>query len=129
MLDANYDDYVEVNDPADPSDDDVFTGKTPPGVPETAANLELSWSGLRNFQVRANLRYVGRRFSDDANRFRIPAYAVVDAGVTYAITPNIGVDLRLYNLFDKDYALTTYANEQWILGRPQSVDVSLRASF
>ncbi len=113
VLDANID------------DDDT----TPPGVPESAANLELRWSGIKDFQVRADLRYVGRRFSDSDNLFRIPAYAVVDAGVTYAITPNIGVDLRLYNLFDRDYALTTYADEQWILGRPRSVDVSLRASF
>jgi len=107
------------------NDDDT----TPTGVPESAANLELRWSGIKNFQVRTNLRYVGRRYSDSDNRFRIPAYAIVDAGVTYAITPNIGLDLRLYNLFDKDYALTTYADEQWILGRPRSLDVSLRASF
>jgi iron complex outermembrane receptor protein len=107
-------------------DDD---GTTPPGVPETAANLELRWSGLARFQARANLRYVGRRFSDSAERFRVAGHAVVDAGVTYALTRNLGVDLRLYNLFDKDYALTTYSDEQWILGRPRSVDVSLRAAF
>ena len=118
VLDANYDDFIG------------FTGKTPPGVPESAANLELSWAGFdHKFQVRGNLRYVGRRFSDDDNRFRIPGYVVIDAGITYAITPHVGVDLRAYNLFDKDYALTTYNDEQWILGRPQSFEVALRASF
>jgi len=43
--------------------------------------------------------------------------------------PNVAVDLRLYNLLDKNYAVTTYSDEQWILGRPRSVDVSLRARF
>ncbi|MBO9575696.1 MAG: TonB-dependent receptor [Sphingobium sp.] len=117
VLDANYDDFAG------------FVGKTPPGVPETAANLEVSWNGLQNFGARANLRYVGRRFTDNANTFRVPSYIVVDATLTYAITKNVGVDLRVYNLFDKDYATATYNDEQWILGRPQSFDIALRASF
>jgi len=118
VLDARFDDFTG------------FVGNTPPAVPETTANLELSWSGLSDaFQARANLRYVGRRFSDNANRFRIPAYTVVDLSATYAITPNVGLDVRVYNLFDEDYALSTYSDEQWILGRPRSFDVSLRASF
>jgi iron complex outermembrane receptor protein len=49
--------------------------------------------------------------------------------VTYALTPHLAVDLRIYNLFDKAYAMTTYNDEQWMLGRPRSVDVSVRARF
>ncbi len=103
-------------------------GNTPSGVPETTANLELRWSSAR-FQARADLRYVGRRFSDNANKFRVPAYTVVDLSATYAVTPNIGIDVRVYNLFDKDYALGTYSDEQWILGRPRSFDISIRARY
>jgi iron complex outermembrane receptor protein len=117
LLDAKYDDYTG------------YTGNTPPGVPEEAANVGLSWTSKMGLQVRGDLRYVGRRFSDDANAFRIPAYAVVDLGATYALTRNLGVELRLYNVFDKAYAETFYNDEQWILGRPRSVDVSVRASF
>ena len=36
---------------------------------------------------------------------------------------------RVFNLFDSDYAEATYGDEQWILGRPRSFDVSVRASF
>lgn len=133
LLDANYDDYkILAPDPTDPTKNILvtdYTGKTPPGVPESAANLELRWSGIDRFEARANLRYVGRRFSDDGNRFRVPAYALVDLSSTYAITPHIGLDVRVYNLFDKDYALTTYSDEQWILGRPRSIDISVRANF
>jgi iron complex outermembrane receptor protein len=59
----------------------------------------------------------------------VPAYAVVDLSATYALTPNLGLDLRVFNLFGEDYAEATYGDEQWILGRPRSFDVSLRASF
>lgn len=104
-------------------------GNTPQGVPEKAANIELRWNGMERFEARANLRYVGRRYSDNRNLFRVPAYAVVDLSTTYALSKNIGLSLRLYNLFDKDYAATTYADEQWILGRPRSVDASVRVSF
>ena len=104
-------------------------GNTPAGVPESAANVEVRWNGLKRLEARAALRYVGRRFSDDANQFRVPAFAVADLSATYALTANVGLAVRLYNVFDKTYAVTTYSDEQWILGRPRSIDVSLRASF
>ncbi|MBA4760044.1 TonB-dependent receptor [Sphingosinicella sp.] len=117
VLDANFDEFAG------------FEDKTPAGVPQASANLELRWTDGGRFSTGANLRYVGHRFTDNANRFRVPAYAVVDLGASYAFTPNLAVDARVYNLFDKDYAFSTYGNEQWILGRPQSFDVSIRARF
>ncbi len=117
VLDANFDDF------------DGFEGKTPPSCPEASANLELRWSDAKRLFAGVNLRYVGRRYTDNANSFRVPAYTVVDGGASYAITPNVALDLRFYNLFDKDYAETTYGNEQWILGRPRSVDLAVRARF
>jgi iron complex outermembrane receptor protein len=117
ILNANFDDFTG------------FEDNTPPGVPEQAANLELSWTGMQGLQLRGDLRYVGRRFSDNANQFRVPAYTVVDLSATYALTQNLALDVRVFNLFDKDYALTTYSDQQWILGRPRSLDVSVRASF
>lgn len=117
VLDANFDDFAG------------FVGKTPPGVPETAANVELRWTDGGRFSTRANLRYVGRRFTDNANAFRVPAYTVFDLGASYALTPNLALDVRVYNLLDEDFAFSTYADEQWILGRPRSFDVAVRASF
>ena len=93
------------------------------------ANLWLRGDATRRLQARTGLRYVGRRFSDNANRFRIPGYAAIDATISYALTDRVAVDLRGYNLLDKAYAITTYGDEQWILGRPRSLDVALRAAF
>lgn len=117
ILNAKFDDFTG------------FTGNTPPGVPEQAANLELFWTGMQGLQLRGDLRYVGRRFSDNGDQFRVPAYTVVDLSGTYALTKNLALELRVFNLFDTAYAVTTYSDQQWILGRPRSFDVSIRASF
>ena len=121
VLDADFDDFI--------SGGTSYTGNTPPNVPEVAANLSLYWTPTDALRANASLRYVGRTFSDNANGYRVPGYAVVDAGLTYALTPNLAANLRVYNLFDKDYATTTYNDEQWILGRPRSIDVSVTAHF
>ena len=106
-----------------------FNGKTPPRIAEQAANLSLRWDASDRLQARAILRYVGPTYSDNANLFRVPGYAVVDGGMTYAVTTNIALEARVYNLFDKNYAVTSYADEQYILGRPRSFDVAVRARF
>jgi iron complex outermembrane receptor protein len=121
ILDAEYDDFINGGI--------SFTGNRPPNIPDTAANLALRWDAFARFQARGQLRYVGHTYSDDANAFRIPGYAVVDAGISYAMTSQIALELRGYNLLDKDYAMTSYNDEQWLLGRPRSVDVALRARF
>jgi iron complex outermembrane receptor protein len=121
ILDAEYGDFA--------SGSVDFSGNTPPGVPETAANVSLRWAAQDRLQLRGSVRYVGRRFSDNANALEIPSYVVVDASATYALTDNLALDLRVYNLFDKDYALDTYGSQQWVLGRPRAFDVALRTSF
>lgn len=117
ILDARYDEFN--------AGGTSYNGNTPPGVPETTANLWLRYDPAPRLRAMAGLRHVGRTFSDNANSVRVPAYAVVDMGASYAVTDNAALNLRIYNLFDKDYAVTTYNNDQWILGRPRSVDLSL----
>lgn len=122
VLDARYDNFI--------SGDTDFSGKTPGGVPETLANLWLTWDAFDRFQARAGLRYVGRIFFDESNQSELPSYTVVDAGLSYALSDQVAVDLRVYNLFDKAYATAyQYHDEQWFLGRPRSFDVALRARF
>ena len=121
VLNARFDDFM--------SGTANYAGNTPPEVPETMANLWLRWTATPAVQARAGLRYVGRRFSDNANDFRIPGYVTVDTTLSYAMTPRVAVDLHVYNLFDAAYAINSYGVQQWVLGRPRAVDVSLRAGF
>lgn len=121
VLDADYDAYI--------SGGENHGGNTPPDVPEMTANIWLTWQGPGGVRAQAGLRHVGKRYSDTANRFRLPAYTVIDAGLSCALTGNVAVDLRVYNLFDREYASSTYNDQQWLLGRPRSFDVALRARF
>src|SRR5690606_8776603 len=125
ILDAEFDDY-----PAPTAADPGFsyTGNTPPGVPEATANATLRYS-LGRFQARGTVRYVGRRFSDIQNQVEMPDYVVLDAGVTYAVSDNLALDFRVFNLLDEDYVIDNYGSQQWILGRPRSFEVGFRTSF
>jgi iron complex outermembrane receptor protein len=121
LLDAEYDRFLSGN--VD------YAGKTPPDVPEQAGNLWLTWEGHDSLRAQAGVRYVGRRYSNQANTFRVPGYTVVDAGLSYAFSDTMAVDVRGHNLFDEVYAISTYDNEQWVLGRPRAFEVVLRARF
>ena len=121
VLDARFDDFR--------SSGVDYTGRTPPNVPETLGNLWLRWDASAKVQARAGLRYVGPRFSDNGNVFRIPGYATVDGTLSYTLSPRLALDLRVYNLFDKAYAVTAYGDQQWLLGRPRALDMGIRAAF
>jgi iron complex outermembrane recepter protein len=119
LLDARFDDFLTNN--AD------LSGNTPPNVPERAGNLWLTWESRRGVRAQAGLRHVGARFVDSTNSARVPAYTVADGGLSFAITPALAADVRVYNLFDTRYVTSTYGAAQWLLGRPRSLDVALRA--
>ena len=121
LLDAQFDRFLSGNV--------NYAGNTPPDVPEQAGNLWLTWEGHESLRAQAGLRYVGRRYSNQGNTFRVPSYTVADAGVSYAFSNTMAVDVRGHNVFDERYAVSTYDNEQWVLGRPRSFEVVLRAKF
>ncbi|OJW57615.1 MAG: hypothetical protein BGO57_00320 [Sphingomonadales bacterium 63-6] len=121
VLDAKYDDF--------PSGAVDYTGMTPPEVPEVAANATLSWTPVERFSVNTSLRYVGKRYMDQANTLEMPDYLVVDLGASANLTDNVAVDVHVYNLFDKDYATASNYDTQWILGRPRAFEVALRFGF
>ncbi|WP_277980156.1 TonB-dependent receptor [Sphingomonas phyllosphaerae] len=119
VLDARFDNFLSGN--AD------LSGNTPPNVPERAGNLWLTWESRRGVRAQAGLRHVGARFVDLANSARVPAYTVADGSLSFAITPALAADVRVYNLFDIRYVTSTYGAAQWLLGRPRSLDLALRA--
>ena len=121
VLDAEYDDFLSGNID--------YTGNTPLGVPEVAANATLVWTPLPPVALRTSLRYVGRRFANDSNTLEIPGYLVVDIGASAQLRENLALDLRVLNLFDKDYALATNYTTNWVLGAPRSIEVALRTNF
>lgn len=105
-------------------------GNRPPNVPNQTANLFATWQADSKWRLQAGMRYVGERFANNANTIRLPSYAVMDAGLTYILSPKYSIDLRVYNALDKLYAESQYnTGAQWILGRPRSVEVTFNGRF
>jgi len=129
VLKAKFDDFAQVVSGAIVSRD----GNRPTNVPLQAANLWLTWSPQPAWQVRTGLRYVGDRFIDAANLWRMPSYTVVDAGVRRSLGRRTAVDVRLFNMFDEVYARGFWngnaAAQQWLLGAPRAAELSLTTSF
>ncbi len=106
-----------------------FSGNTPRNVPERTANLWVNWLASNRFSLGVGARYVGTRFSNDANTAQLPSYTVWDASAQWKINKSTKLTLRGKNLTDTaDYVLAPYGN-QWILGDGRSFDLSAAFSF
>lgn len=105
-------------------------GNKPPNVPERGGNVWLTWSFLQNWQARASLQYVGKRYADNANLLTMPGYYVLGAGLRWQPIPHVKLDLRIDNALNQTYALTSYnSGAQWFLGAPLAVTGVLGVSF
>jgi iron complex outermembrane recepter protein len=124
-LDARFDDFSE----GDELEIISYRGNTPTSVPERTANLWLTWSPLEQWRARGGVRYVGKRYLDNANELELPSYAVVDTAVDWAPKPSLLIGATLRNVTDKVYAVTAYGASQWILGQPRTFELQARYRF
>ncbi len=125
-LRARYEDFLEVVAGGVVS----RAGKTPTGVPQTTANAWLHWTLQPEWTASVGVRHVGRRQVDTANTRQLPSYTVTDGGLSWQAQPDLRLALQVFNLFDRDYALSTSNNgNQWLLGRPRGFEVSAYVRF
>ena len=127
VLKATFDDFREVVSGVAVS----RAGNTPTNVPRKAANLWLTWDPSRAWQARIGLRYVGDRFTDNANTVtaKLPAYTLIDAGVRWNVNDKHPLDLRVFNATDAVYATTASSATQWRLAAPRTVEISWTGRF
>jgi iron complex outermembrane receptor protein len=125
VLDARYDKFAREVD----SEVVSLSGNTPPSVPERTANVWVTWAWARQWQAQAGLRYVSKRYSDNANELEIPSYTVVDAGVDWAPLPELSIGVSVRNAADELYATSAYTTSQWILGQPRTFELHARYQF
>lgn len=123
---ARYDDFAEVVDATLVERD----GNRPVNVPRRTANLWLSKALGDALRAGVGARYVDARYADSANTAKIPGYTVVDANLSWQPLADVSLGLELNNLFDRQYATTASSDgEQWYLGAPRSLFVSLDYHF
>jgi iron complex outermembrane receptor protein len=126
LLKAEYDDFNELVGGVAVS----RSGNLPPNTPERLASVFATWRPASAWEVGGGARYVGRRFSNNANTLRIPSYVVADAFVGYRWQQRSVVTLRVRNLTDEQWVVAPYnAGAQWSLGDPRSYEVSAHFNF
>ena len=116
--DAKYDQLIEGGNLS-------RAGKRPTDVPETSANLWLSYQA-DGWRAAAGARNVGKRFIDNANTQALPVYTTLDATLGWNVNRNVLVQLNLRNLTDKLYASTSYSDSQYLLGDRRHAELTVQ---
>jgi len=108
-----------------------LAGYRPQFVPTKTANVLAHWTFMPGWDLRGAVRFVGDRFADNTDLYRLPAYTVLDIGLRWNATHNLNLDLRINNVTDRAYAISTYAGNgtQLILGEPRSVTGTMNLTF
>ncbi|SFQ14957.1 iron complex outermembrane recepter protein [Variovorax sp. OK605] len=126
LLRARYDDFSETVRGVAVS----RAGNVPTDVPRRLANVWVSWSFLPQWTLSSGLRYVGKRYADNANTLALPAYTTTDLALRWQVTPDTTLTLRGFNVFNKRYYTTAYyTNTQWFVGDGRRVELTAYHRF
>ncbi|GGI55239.1 TonB-dependent receptor [Oxalicibacterium solurbis] len=126
ILHAQFDDFTESVGGVATSRD----GNVPTNVPERLANVWLSWKFQPQWTASAGLRYVGKRYADNANTLKLPSYTTADMALRWDMASNTTLTLHGFNVFDKRYYTTAYYNStQWLVGADRRFELTLQHRF
>ena len=106
-----------------------YNGNVPVNVPQQVSNVWLTWDFAPNWSVYGGVQIVGAMYSDLANTQLRPGYNVVNGGIRWKPDDRTTVAFRVYNLFDKVYAVTSNGTGQWLLGMPRTAELSVNVKF
>lgn len=115
-----------------------YTGKTPTGVPEYQANLNLEWDvpAAPGLTLEGRLVHTGEQEVDAANTAQLDSWTRFDAGVRYAFEAGgrpLTARARIENVADEDQwtAVGGYdpTSGYLTLGAPRTLSLSISAEF
>jgi len=126
LLRARYDDFAESVGGVAVS----RNGNVPTDVPERVANVWVGWKFATDWTLSGGLRHVGKRYVDNANTLKLPAYTTADLALQWKTTADTTLTLRGFNVFDKHYFSTAYyTTTQWLVGEGRRVELTLNHRF
>ncbi|MBK5006158.1 TonB-dependent receptor [Pseudomonas sp. S60] len=105
------------------------SGNRPVNVPRRTANLWLSKGLGQQVQAGIGARFVDERYANNANTQSAPGYTVVDANIAWQVQPDVRLGLQLNNLFDRQYVVSAFSGEQWLMGTPRSLFATVDYRF
>ncbi len=122
-LDSKFDELLEAGGVS-------RAGRTPPGTPETIANLFAVYA-LQSLPVTitGTMRHEGRTFLDNANTVRVNGHTTLDASVGIRFSRG-DLTLRGRNLSNQLYAdSASPAVNQVVLAPPRTVDLTFTVRY
>lgn len=117
--------------------DATLEGKSPIGVPDFQANVNVEWDikAAPGLTVEGRMVHTGSQPANGANTVHLAAFTRFDAGVRYAFEAGgkaMTVRARVENLGNKDQwvAVGGYPNANYLtLGAPRTLRLSLTTDF
>ncbi|MGG4603679.1 TonB-dependent receptor [Paenalcaligenes sp. Me131] len=106
-----------------------MAGKRPVNVPNLVANLWVDYDFLPQWTASAAVRHVSRMYGDVANTYYVPAYTLLDLGVSYKLSSNLTLSGRVRNVTNETYAVGTNSISYYYAGAPRTYELTLRAAF
>ena len=109
---------------ADYSDNDVV------GLPSALVNIEVGTEmpGFRSLRLKAGVEHSAKYFADDANRVRVPSFAIFNLGAELRdpimIAGGVGIRgfVAVKNLTDKRYIGSAFLNPDLVGGAPAAFE-------
>lgn len=122
---------------AEVTKDPLYKGNRLQNVAKNVASLSLAYDagpllGGDGLRLGGGARYVGERGGDAADSFDLPSYTVVDAFVAYDTRlgeHDLGLQLNVKNLFDRQYYPSAVNQYYVAVGEPRLVQLSATLGF
>jgi iron complex outermembrane receptor protein len=122
FLRAKYDDFLQASGVN-------FAGNVPSTCRRTSPTSGRHGALRRTGRPMPACRSSARHMQTMRIRWRCRATQLVNAGLQWKPDVNTTVSLRVYNLFDKIYATSSYSDNQWMLGMPRTAQLAVNVKF
>jgi catecholate siderophore receptor len=100
-------------------------GKQVPLVPRRSVSLWNRWQLHPSLGLGLGILHQSRMFAAIDNTVTLPGFTRADAALFVRITPMLGAQLNVENLFDEQYYPTSHGNNNILPGAPRSVRFSI----
>lgn len=105
-------------------------GKRPINVPSTTANASALYTVADKVTLGGFLRHASGFYTDTANGIRVAGHTVLDASLSFPVSPGATITFRGRNLTDAFYGeYSGYPSTNVYIGAPRSFEVALATRF
>lgn len=98
-------------------------------VPDFSASLWNRIAITDRLDIALGVIHQGEQFASITNAVVLPAYTRVDAGVFYALSDRVDLQLNIENVFDETYWYSAHNDNNISPGSPPAARLTLSASF